>query len=72
MSWNFRVTKKTINGEILYGVSEVYYNKDGSVSGWVEKWRDPNGWGDKEDLRITLQNMLDALDREEFVPNETN
>ena len=30
MTWNFRAVKKAYMGETVYGVHEVYYDKDGN------------------------------------------
>lgn len=66
MSWNFRITTKQVGDTTLYGLCEVYYRKDGSVKGYTD-WIDPNGWNNKEDLKITLENMLKAFDKPEFL-----
>ena len=29
MTWNYRVVKKTYEGETLFGIHEVYYDSDG-------------------------------------------
>lgn len=67
MSWNFRITTKQVEGVTLFGICEVYYDKKGRVKGHTD-WRDPNGWDNKEDLKITLENMLKAFDRPDFHP----
>jgi hypothetical protein len=58
MSWDYRVVKRTKNGQDWYGVYEVFYGKDG----------EPDGFGDCFDaesldaLREDLALMQQALD----------
>lgn len=41
MHWNHRLIKYTLpDGEVLYAIREVYYEEDGSLSGYVN---DPEG-----------------------------
>jgi hypothetical protein len=35
MSWNYRIVKKKYEHEVMYGIHEVYYDEDGSVS-WTK------------------------------------
>ena len=67
MSWNYRYCKKVINDTEVYGICEVYYDKDGNVEAWSD-WKDPNCWEDLSDLRGTLELMLKAFERDEFIP----
>ena len=36
MSWNYRIMRHEVDGEVWYGVHEVFYDEDGSVS-WTTK-----------------------------------
>jgi hypothetical protein len=74
MTWEFRLARKVVNynhplkGDIsttLYGLVEVYYDSEGKVKGWTD-FIDPNGWDNVEDLRVTLEKMLKALDKPLF------
>ncbi len=61
-TWNYRLAK---NKDGFYGIVEVYYDKEGKGSSWTD-FIDPNHWEDKEDLRFTLQKMLEAFDKPLF------
>lgn len=61
MHWNHRIVRRTIGGETLLGIHEVFYGMD-----------DGTGWTDEpvavigesvEELRETLGRMLRALDK---------
>lgn len=69
MSWEFRLAEKDVTHNekttTLYGLVEVYYSKSGKVDGWTD-FIDPNGWDNVEDLKVTLQKMLAALDKPVF------
>lgn len=67
MSWNYRYTKQVKNDVEVYGIVEVYYDNEGNVNGWTD-FIDPNDWEELSDLKGTLELMLKAFDREEFVP----
>lgn len=64
MTWNNRVFRNIHeNGEIYYTVNEVYYNKDGSIMGYIEEGKAP--WGtDVDELRWVIQMMLESCDDE--------
>jgi hypothetical protein len=61
MSWNYRVTKLTIQGEECYEIREVHYNEDGSVKSWTEEPAKPFG-NSKEELKEVLNKMQKAFD----------
>ena len=67
MTWNYRYTKKVKNEVEVYGIVEVYYDKEGNVTAW-SNFIDPNDWEDLSDLKGTLEMMLKAFERDEFVP----
>lgn len=70
MSWNYRYTKQVKHDVEVYGIVEVYYDDEGNVSGWTD-FINPNDWEELSDLKGTLELMLKAFDREEFVPPVT-
>lgn len=37
MTWNYRVMKRTdkTDGEVTFGIYEVYYNKDGKINSYT-------------------------------------
>lgn len=74
MSWDYRLAQKVVNykhpltgskNTVLYGVVEVYYDKEGKVKGW-SNFIDPNGWENVDDLRLTLEKMLSAFGKPMF------
>lgn len=36
MRWNHRVVKRTVEGEIMYAIHEVHYNKDDEICAMTE------------------------------------
>lgn len=63
MTWNYRLAK---NKDGFYGIVEVYYDKEGEVTGWTQDFINPNYWEDSEDVKNTLQKMLEAFDKPLF------
>ena len=59
MSWNYRVMKKA--GHLA--VYPVYYDDRGNIRGWSERPFSPEAES-LEELRTTLELMLDALEKE--------
>ena len=44
--WNYRIMRRKGyygDGEVHYGIYEVYYADDGSVDGWTDRPMEPNG-----------------------------
>lgn len=69
MTWEFRYSRKNVEGVELFGLVEVYYDESGKVNGYTD-WIDPNGWDNIEDLKITLEHMVKAMSKPEFIPEE--
>lgn len=74
MTWEYRLAQKVVNYDhpltgnqntVLYGIVEVYYDKQGRVEGWTD-FINPNGWEDVDDLRFTLEKMLSAFGKPMF------
>lgn len=70
MSWNYRIMKrKTSESDFEFGIYEVYYNEDGSVSGHTENSLTPvvdNLEGLKQEIKIMLKAFdQDVLDLKE-------
>lgn len=63
MTWNYRLAK---NKDGFYGIVEVYYDKEGEVTAWTQDFIDPNYWEDPEDVKSTLEKMLEAFDKPLF------
>lgn len=66
MSWEYRLAHKVVDGVVLYGLVEVYYDGDTTAVNGFTDFIDPNGWDNVEDLRFTLEKMLAALDKPMF------
>lgn len=74
MTWEYRLAQKVVNHNhpitgnkdtVLYGIVEVYYDKQGKVEGWTD-FIDPNGWDNIDDLQVTLEKMLSAFNKPLF------
>jgi hypothetical protein len=64
MGWNHRVIKEGDEADSWYAIHEVYYDRDSKdlVQGWTEN--PVRVIGDSlEDLRWTLEKMLESLDK---------
>ncbi len=61
--WNYRVVRHSPEqGEIYYGIHEVYYNEDGSI--WVLTESPVDVHGEYvEDLKEGYFNMQEAFDK---------
>lgn len=66
--WNHRVVREVIEhpnlelSEVVYQITEVYYNDEGAPSAWCQRSHSPYG-NDLNDLRGELERMLRALDK---------
>jgi len=60
MSWNYRLCSYTLDGEVFYGIREVYYNEDGSIKGVTPASTDE--WTTPDEVRGTLDMMRAATD----------
>ena len=60
-TWNHRIVKdKYDNGEIYYGIYEVFYDKGGEPDGYTEKPMDVTG-DSLEDLKEYYEMMAGAF-----------
>jgi hypothetical protein len=57
--------RRTVNGETFDAVHEVYYNADGSVTGWTENGVSPtfHHETDSGDIRSEIERFLRACDQ---------
>ena len=70
MYWNHRVIKKTYpNGEVAFGIHEVFYNKDGTINSHTENSVEAS-CESMEDLRGYIQWMVDCLDKTILIDGE--
>lgn len=60
MSWNYRIMKHVENGELVYLIHEVYYNKKGKIWGWTTSPSTPQGISYLE-LMEDYEKMKDAF-----------
>ncbi len=59
--WNHRVVRRSWgDDEYSYGIHEVYYNVDGSVSSMTKDPTNPRG-EDIEELKWSLKKMTECL-----------
>jgi hypothetical protein len=54
-SWNYRMTRRVVDGEPIFEVREVYYDDKGEINGWTENPASPAG-----DTKLEL---MDAISR---------
>jgi len=70
MTWNYRVmdlTDHSPDGELLYGIVEAYYDKQGNPEGYT----DPLVLGDSlQELVETLELMHKAVDKPILNPKD--
>ena len=73
MSWNYRVLKSKDGDDDWFQLHEIYYDKENTVNGWVKAGATVHG-NSIDDLRDTLNKMLEALDKEELtkITNQNN
>lgn len=58
-TWNFRVARRTLDGETSYGIHEIYYGSDGVIRFWTSDPVDPFG-ETVDELRADLTRMYAA------------
>lgn len=62
MSWNYRVIKEPEEDHFIYSIVEAYYDEAGLLNGYTDPLV---GWElSLEDLRHTLERMLEACGRD--------
>ena len=62
-TWNHRVVKTQYNAEVCYGIHEAYYDDNGEVVTWTVR-PVPVAGNSIQDLRKTLEQMLECLNKE--------
>lgn len=61
MYWNYRVIKRTTSSETIFFITEVYYDDDDAIIGWIDE---KTIIGDTiDELRQSLTWMLECLDK---------
>lgn len=73
--WNYRVIRKPYDYKDLvfeeYNVHEVFYDDNGNIESWTTEPISP--YGDTlEELKNTLEKMLEALEKPILQEDETN
>jgi len=70
MTWNYRVidlTEQAVDGELLYGIVEVYYDEQGNPEGYT----DPFILGDSlQELEESLQMMFKSIQKPTLNPKD--
>jgi len=60
--WNYRIIKKTVKEEVVYGVHEVFYDASGSPKACTESPVEP--WGESlDELIADIERMRAAADK---------
>lgn len=62
-TWNHKVVRTQYNAEVYYGIHEAYYDDTGKVVSWTMRPVEVTG-NSIQDLRKTLEQMLECLDKE--------
>jgi len=52
--WNYRMAKRTVNGQIEFLIIEVLYDEDGNANGYADDVNPLSGWETLEDLVGTI------------------
>lgn len=60
MSWNYRLTRTTVEGEEAWGIREIYYDEAGEVMHWTEDTVAAHG-ETREELADDMNRMAQAL-----------
>lgn len=70
MSWNHRIVRRNYSGDVMYEIHEVYYDKDGKVSGLTQE---PISIMEEslEDLKKTIERLQNCLEKS-IIDYETN
>lgn len=67
MTWNYRVMKRVLsNGEVEFGIHEVYYDDDGKACSWTDKSLVPTCQS-REGLKYELEVLMMRAFEEETV-----
>jgi len=69
MSWNHRVLKSKDGDDDWFQIHRVYYDQYNKPNGWTKKGVTVCG-NSIDDLRFTLNKMLEALDKEVINQNK--
>ena len=60
MSWNYRMTRRTVGNDQFYEVREIYYDRAGNPTSWTVDAMSPFGETKKE-LVLSLLSMARCL-----------
>lgn len=58
MTWHYNLAHKTVNGEKLFGIVEVYLDENNILIGHTENFVDANCVEEAKDVVWTLKAML--------------
>ena len=59
MSWNHRVVTETLDGDLFYGVAEVYYDDNGTPWGYC--YVTLSAYMDSDELKVDAERIINAL-----------
>ena len=69
-TWNYRVVKKNVNGEIIFGIHEGFYDDDGNLEGITEDPVTIYAEESVEKLKKELEYIITALEAEPVIYEE--
>lgn len=72
MSWNFRLTKEEVHGEVQYAIREVYYDKDSKIIGWTADPSAPTGETKQEFISELVRMLAATEDKTIDITDEEN
>ena len=58
-TWEYRIARRTVDGETTYGIHEVYYDNNGGIRFWTTDPCEPAG-ETVEELRREMTRMYAA------------
>ena len=59
MSWNHRVVTETLDGDLFYGIAEVYYGEDGVPWGYC--YVTLSAYMAPDELEVDAERIINAL-----------
>ena len=69
-TWNYRVVRKTVNGETIFGIHEGYYDDNGNLEGITEDPVEIYAEGSVENLGEVMKWVIQALEAEPIIYEE--
>lgn len=71
-SWNFRVTRRELVGEVEYAIREIYYDENRKIIGWTENASAPTGETNQELIEELIRMLAATQDKVIDITDEDN